>query len=77
MCFHLLRLDFAAAFRDNPVVFCLLPVALIEMAIHGYRYVRYGNGRFHRAEQIGLWAIVAILVLFGILRNIFPSVLAG
>jgi hypothetical protein len=77
MCFHLLRFDFAGAFRSNCVVLCLLPIGLITAAIHGYRYVRYGSGRLNRAEQIGLWVVVAILVLFGILRNIFPAVLSA
>ena len=76
MCFYLMRFNFSAAFRDNPVVFCLLPITLIEAVFHAYRYVRYGDGSIKKGEQIWLWAVVAILVIFGVLRNIFPAVLA-
>lgn len=75
MCFHLLRFEFAEAFHDNCVIFCLLPIALVEAVVHGYRYIRYGNGRFNRAENIGVWVVVAILLVFGGVRNIFPAAL--
>ena len=70
--FHLARFELFEAFSSNCVVFCLLPIALFEAIFHGYRYVRYGSGRFFKAERIGLWAVVGILIAFGILRNIFP-----
>lgn len=70
MCFHLLHLEFAEAFSANCVVFCLLPIALIALIFHGYHYLRYGDGSFYKAERVGLWAIVGILLLFAVVRNL-------
>ena len=72
MFFHLFRGEIAEAFSSNCVVFCLLPVALIEAVIHGLRYIRTGNGSFCRSERIGSYIIIGILVVFGIVRNLFP-----
>lgn len=72
MFFHLARLEFYEAFRSNCVVFCLLPVALADAVFHAYRYIRYGNGRFYPVERVALWVIIGLLVVFGVVRNIFP-----
>ena len=70
MFFHLFNGEIYEAFSSNCLLFCLLPVAVFECLFHGYRYVRYGNGRFFKAERIGLWVVVGLLVAFGILRNV-------
>lgn len=70
MFFHLYRLEIAEAFASNCVVFCLLPIALADGVFHAYRYIRYGNGKFCRAEKVCLWVIVGILVVFGVVRNL-------
>lgn len=72
MLLHLTRFEFAEAFSSNCVLFCLLPVFLFEALYHGYRYVRYGSGKLSRAENIGAWVIVGILVVFMIVRNLYP-----
>lgn len=72
MCFHLAHLEFYEAFSSNCVVFCLLPVAAVDGVYHAYRYIRYGSGRFRRAEEIALWVIVGLLLIFAVVRNLFP-----
>ena len=71
MFFHLFHLNFREAFSANCVVFCLLPIALIDALFHAYRYIRYGNGRFFRIERIALWVIIGVLIAFSIARNIW------
>ena len=71
MCFHLFHLEFREAFSSNCVLFCLLPIGLIDAVFHAYRYIRYGNGRFFKIERIAVWVIVGILIAFGIARNIW------
>lgn len=73
MFFCLFRLDFAGAFSSNCVIFCLLPVAVIAAVFHAYRYIRYGSGRLYKAENIAIYVIIAVLVIFGIARNIWHA----
>ena len=72
MCDHLLRFEFAEAFSSNCVVFCLLPVLVIAALFHAYRYIRYGNGGLFKAESVAVWVIVAILLIFAVVRNLYP-----
>lgn len=72
MFFHLARFEIAEAFSSNCVVFCMLPIALVMALYHGYRYVRYGSAKLNKAETIGLYVAIGILVVFGIVRNLCP-----
>lgn len=71
MFFHMARFEFYEAFSSNCVLFCLLPFGLFEAVFHAYRYIRYGNGRFFRAERIILWVIIVLLLVFGVVRNVW------
>ena len=71
MFFHLAHFEFAEAFSSNCVVFCLLPIAVIGVIFHGYRYIRYGNGSLYKAEKIALYILIGVLIAFGIARNIW------
>ena len=73
MFFYLARFDFAQAFSSNCVLFCLLPIAVFEAVFHGCRYIRYGNGRLCRAENIALYVLIGVLIAFGIARNIWHA----
>ena len=59
------------ALKSNCVVFCMLPIALIMALYHAYRYLRYGSAPLSKAEHIILYTAIAILILFGIVRNIW------
>lgn len=68
---HLAHFEIAQAFSSNCVLFCLLPIALIAVGYHAYRYVRYGSGRLRRAETVGVYIIIGVLVIFGVIRNLW------
>ena len=70
MCLCLLKLDFAGAFKANPVVLCLLPVGIFMAVRISVRYVRSGSTKLTKIENIIAWSACGILILFGILRNI-------
>ena len=66
----LLRLDFAAAFRSNAALFILLPLGLAVLAGSAVRYLRTGERRPARWQSVSVWAMIAVLLAFGILRNL-------
>ena len=70
MLLSLLRLDFAAAFHYNAVLFCLLPVLLGLFGLWIYQYVRWGGDRSGRVSRALTWALVVILLLWGVVRNL-------
>lgn len=72
MCFHLAHMEFYEAFSSNCVVFCLLPIALSVGIFHTYRFVRCGEKKLNKAEQIGIWIVAGMLIVFGVVRNLYP-----
>ena len=71
MCLALLRGDLYGAFRDNAAVLCMLPL-LAELLVHqSMRYVRYGSLRLLPWEEKMACVMAAVLVLFGVFRNLF------
>ena len=69
MVLALLHLDFSAAFHYNPVVLCLLPLLILTATRKIYLYIRYGRNK-DRFCDVLIWIMIAVLMLFGILRNI-------
>ncbi|MBQ8514912.1 MAG: DUF2752 domain-containing protein [Ruminococcus sp.] len=65
----LIRLDFAAAFGWNPVLFCLLPVWAVSYIV--YLAARPGclqqNGWLFRVIAYGS---IVVLLIFGVVRNL-------
>ncbi|MEE3427512.1 MAG: DUF2752 domain-containing protein [Ruminococcus sp.] len=72
MFFSIFKLDFISAFKYNPVIFCALPVFSAMFIYHNYRYLRFGKKGLSKWENILLYIFIGILVVFGVLRNIFP-----
>lgn len=70
MCLSLLRLDFAGAWEANPVLLALLPFGLLLAVRLAVRYVQSGSCRLTRTENIGVWTACAVLLIFGVVRNI-------
>lgn len=73
MFFHLAHFEFAEAFSSNCVIFCLLPIAAAEAVYHAYRYIRYGSAKLNKAEMIGVYIVIGILIAFGVARNIWHA----
>ena len=69
-CMALLRLDFAAGFRSNAGLFILRPLGLAVLAGSAVRYLRTGERRPARWQSVSVWAMIAVLLAFGILRNL-------
>ncbi len=69
MFLSMLRLDFLAAFHYNPAVFCLLPIFFLVGARKVYLYIRYNKRNDFFCDVI-IWIMIAVLMLFGILRNL-------
>ena len=76
MCLALLRLDFAAAWRANPVLLLLLPVLAALLLRQAVRYVKTGRSTLSRRESALVWGMAAVLLLWGIARNLAPLILS-
>lgn len=70
MIINIMKLDFAQAFACNPVMFLLLPVFAYLICANLYRYIKYGKAGTPKHESVIGIIIIAVLVCFGILRNI-------
>lgn len=76
MCLALLRLDFAAAWEANPVLLLLLPVLAALLLRQAVRYVKTGRSTLSRGESALVWGMAAVLLLWGIARNLAPLILS-
>ena len=69
MALSIIKLDFAAAFHYNAAIFCLLPLMAATAGRYAYVYIRYGRLK-DKAANISAYFMIAVLVVFGVLRNI-------
>ena len=70
MLLSMMRLDFAAAFRYNAVLFCMLPALAALALIWVVSYLRTGTYRPGRVLQITELTMAGILVVWGVVRNL-------
>ena len=64
------RDDEIPAWRSNSILFCLLPFFLFLLLWSSYCYIKTGYVHFPRAVNFLLYAVIIILVIFSIVRNI-------
>ena len=69
MFVSLARLDIAAAFAYNPLIFVTGPFLLTYLACSELKYVSCGSRRMGHWEMF-LWIELILLLVFGVLRNI-------
>ena len=69
MCVALLHLDFHQAFLAHPVIFSLLPLWTVSLIKNVILYVRTGNRRLTRMENLLLYGSIAALLVYGVYRN--------
>ena len=70
MCISLLSLDFAGAFFYNPAIMTALPIFIYFIIVFIYRYIKSGDLKPEKIENIILYGLIIYFVLFGIIRNI-------
>ncbi len=70
MCINILKLDFPAAFKDNPVILILSPFWLIAFIYQIIRYIKTGDKKLVKPVNILVWISLIILIIWGVLRNI-------
>lgn len=70
MCMALLHLDFKTAWHSNPAVMAMLPLGTAVALDVCVRYVRTGRVATGRASGVAVIFMIAVLVVFGVLRNI-------
>lgn len=71
MCLALMRFDFVEAYHYNKLLFIISPVIVFIIAQQIYRYIRFNDTKTTKAQTVILILLVVLLVIWGILRNIF------
>ncbi len=70
MLVSLLHFDFRSALYFNGAFLLLLPLWLITAIFYFYGYVKSGNTKAMTWHKIVIYSSIAVLVGFGILRNV-------
>lgn len=70
MCVALMQGDILSAIRSNAMLFFLTPLLLYIFGGYLLRYIRTGRWEVPRWQTIAMYIMIALLVLFGIVRNI-------
>jgi len=66
----ILKLDFYAAFRYNPLVFILLPFIFVYVIYKIYTWLFNKKDKLtYKLEGYPVYILVIILIIYGILRN--------
>lgn len=72
MCIALFQLDFGAALRSNLGVLLCLPGLLLLAVCLLVQYLKAGHLRLARWQNVLVYSMIAVLLVFGVLRN-FPA----
>lgn len=70
MCLALLRLDIAEAASWNMGVMAALPFAAVVFVYQVVRYVKTGDARMRRWQDVLIWVMIGWLLVFTVLRNL-------
>ena len=70
MLISLLKLDFKSAWNYNPAIMVISPFIVHLIASGCYRWVKYGKIKETKFDNILAIVLVAVLILFGVIRNI-------
>lgn len=70
MFVHMIEFDFYGAFKSNECAFILFPLFVFYIGFKIFKYIKSGLFSYTKTETAFIWIITAILILFGILRNI-------
>ena len=64
------HMDFATAFEYNKLSVTVIPVLLVLLARHEYRYIKVGEKNFTKFETILLCILLYVTLAYGIIRNL-------
>ena len=67
------RGDLVAAFYANSLLFVLSRFYLAIFLYQSYRYIRYNDRDIRKPVQYFLYFTIILFVIFGIIRNLFPT----
>ena len=70
MAMSLIELDFKSAFEYNAVILCSLPFLAVVFGELTVRYIKTGDAKTKRWQNVIITLDIIALILFGILRNI-------
>lgn len=70
LCLALLQCDLAGAWQANPALLVMLPVLAALAARLSLRYVQEGTALPQGWERPLVWALLALLLAWGVARNI-------
>ena len=70
MCLSLMRLDFKSAWHYNAAIMALLPLGIAVLADYTVSYVKTGSRKLKKWADCAVWFMIAVLLIFGVLRNI-------
>ena len=70
MCLAIMRFDFIEAYSYNQGVFIMAPAIIGVVAHMIYKYIRYNETKNSKVQTAILTIITALLVFWGIIRNI-------
>jgi hypothetical protein len=70
MCLNILKGNITEAIKCNPAVFfCMLPFGIV-VADSLFRYIKCGEGTMRKWQNVLLYIIIGVLLVYGVLRNI-------
>lgn len=69
MCLALMRLDFLEAFSHNPALMILSPIWLVTFLFWLHSYIRDGRREQAQWQKWVTIVSIAVLLVFGVLRN--------
>ncbi len=65
----MISLDFGAAFAHNQLLFVTWPLLAVVFVCSEINYIKFGTRAVGRLNYV-LWAEIALLLMFGIIRNL-------
>ena len=72
MILSIMKGDFEQAFRYNQLLFVLSPVFLIYLGDYIYSFIKKKDSLIDRTPNTIWYVLIVILLIFGVIRNIFP-----
>ena len=72
MILRILHLDFKTAFFYNPAIFCLFPLCAAAFCTFMLLEKRGKTAAAQKVKNTAVYFSIAVLVFFGVVRNILP-----